>query len=128
MPIVFKMLNEKLKIPSTIKFIKSLRNIYREWKYKAPFRRWCYIYSIGRLGFKIVGIPLFQEDLKVYWYSHCTSLILGLYCVAAFYTAIFYIHRGELEKCIPCTCLLSTIFTVSFYSIFDSPSMFVRPK
>lgn len=115
--IEFEMLNEKLKILSTVDFLKSLRSIYREWKYKGPFRQWCYFYSIGRIGFKMIGIPLFQEDLRVFWYSYCTFLIFGLYVMAALYTAVYYIQRGEPEKFIPCTCLLSTMISVSFDSI-----------
>lgn len=99
-------LNEKIETLSLIELVKSLRTIRQDWRIKTPYQKYCYFYSIGKAGFNTVGIPLYQDDQKLYWYSYVPFSYIGLYTVLGVYTAYFYIGRGEFVKFLPSTCML----------------------
>lgn len=99
-------LSKELKTLSLKELFKSLRSIRYEWKYRTPYQKFCYLYSIGKIAFGLIGIPLFQEDRTLHWYSYFGYIYFGIYTILAIYTAIFYILRGESSKCLNCTCLL----------------------
>lgn len=111
------MLNEKVKFLTFMPFIRSLLTIYRDWKWKTPFSKSCYIYSIGRVPFQTIGIPLFDEDQTVYWHSYIPYAVTGAYFLSAVYTVVYYIVRDEPLKCLPCTCLLAMILTTVSWHI-----------
>lgn len=111
-----EMLNQRVKFLTFMPFLRSLPTIYREWKWKTPFSKSCYLYSIGRVSFQIIGIPLFDDSQKVYWLSYLPYTVTGAYFLLALYTLVYYTLRGEAMKGLPCTCLLFIISScVSLY-------------
>lgn len=42
------MINQNLKIPSTLEMLKSIRTIRSEWKWKSPLEKYCYMIGIGK--------------------------------------------------------------------------------
>lgn len=106
-------LNEKIVTLSIVELLKSVRTIRRDWKTKTPYQKWCYMYSIGKVAFKLVAIPLNEDDQKLNWYSYFSFVYVGLYISLVIYAAIFYTNRGEFAKFLPSTCLLVIMIAVS---------------
>lgn len=99
-------LNEKIETLSLIELVKSLRTIRQDWRIKTTHPKWCYLYSIGKAALKVIGIPLFEDDQKLYWYSYFPFVYIGINTALGVYTAYFYIGRGEFVKFLPSTCML----------------------
>lgn len=113
-------LNAKLKIPSALELLKSLRTIRTDWSYKTPNQKWCYIYATGKIMAKPLGLPLFEEDQTIHWYSYSQYIICGTYFVLVLYTAYYYAIRGEVEKWLSSTCLCGITPCVRLKFLFIS--------
>lgn len=112
-------LNEKLPIPSFLDLIRSLPTIRTEWSLKTPLQKWCYFYGIGRMVIKPVQVPVFEEDQTLSWLSYQMCVYVGSYILLAIYTFYYHLIRGEMVKCLPCTCLLGLVIAVSLkFTIF----------
>lgn len=108
-------LNSRLKVPTIGEMIRSITTIRHEWPYKSPFQKWCYFYGIGRAAFSLNRFPLFQDSQVLHWITYYPIFYIGTYFILVLYTAYYYIvERGELTKCLPCTCMLSILLAVSF--------------
>lgn len=99
-------LNSKFPIPSLREYIKSLRNIYTEWSSKTPLRKWCYLYGIGKISTKMIGITVFEDDQTLSWYSYMGYIYYGFCTMLAIYTIVYYSLQGESSKGFSCTCML----------------------
>lgn len=99
-------LNVKIETLSIVELFKSLRTIRQDWITKTPYQKWCYLYSIGKAALKIIGIPLFEDDQKLYWYSRFPFVYITIHAALGVYTMYFYIGRGEFMQFLPCTCML----------------------
>lgn len=99
------MLNEKLKIPSLRELIKITFN-RRKWSSKTPYKKWCYLYGIGRAFFSTIGIKAYQDDQSLSWIAFIPFVSTAAYTILAIYTVIYFVSHGEPFKCLPCTCLL----------------------
>ena len=106
-------LNVEIKALSPIELLKSVRSIWREWKYKTPYQKWCYLYSFGRISFALADLPLFRNDQKLHWYSYFAFAYIGFYGICVIYTAYYFISLGEFMKILPSTCLFIVVTTVS---------------
>lgn len=99
-------LNVSFETLSLFQLLKSLLTILRDWKTKNPLQKWCYLYSNGKVALRIIGIPLYEEDQRLYWYSRFPFVYIGAHLSLGLYTIYFYIGRGEFIQSLPCTCML----------------------
>lgn len=106
--------NKKFAIPTVRELIKSFRTIQYDWSLKTPLQKWCYFYGIGRAACIITAIPFFEDDQTLSPCVYQLSFYAGIYFLLSIYTVYFHLIRGELEKCLPCTCQLSLIAAVRF--------------
>lgn len=100
-------LNEKIETLTLVELLKSVRTIRNDWSTKTAYQKWCYIYSAGKMANTVLGLPLYQDDQKLHWYSYGGLTIIGVYFSLGMYTACYYIISGEFVKLLPSTCLLS---------------------
>lgn len=106
-------LNEELKTLSALELLKSFRSILTDWKNKTPNQKFCYFYSSAKIMLKPIGLPLFEDDQTIHWYSYSSYAVVGVYAILSMYTAYYHGMHGEPEKWLPSTCLLIIIFCVS---------------
>lgn len=105
----------KNELRAMIELLKGLRTIRYDWKNKTPLQKWYYMRNLGKIGFGLVGIPLFHDDQTLHLYSYFSYMYVGLYTSFVIYTACFHIAHGEFMKFLPSTCLLvGPILAVSF--------------
>lgn len=123
-------LNEQLKIPSLRELLKITFN-KDEWQLQSPFKKWCYLYGIGRSCVNTIGYTAFKDDQSLSWLMPVPFIYIGLYTILAIYTAFYYINKGEPFKCLPCTCLMvgplfavSSVFKFQTYSKWFMKSVF----
>lgn len=107
-------LNKKVKILSARELVKSFRTIKTDWGSKTPNQKWCYFYAVGKMMTKPIGLPLFEEDQSIHWYSYSSYGVVGFYALLVLYTAYYYFMHDEPEMIFPSTCLFGIIFCVSF--------------
>lgn len=106
-------LNKKIETLSIVELFKSVRTILQDWKFKTPYQKWCYFYSIGKFAFKLGSVPLYEIDQTLNWYSYTALGYIGLYTMLVLYTAVFYINSGEFMKFLPSTCFATILLAVS---------------
>lgn len=97
--------NRNFVIPSIGELI-NVKKTKAEWDFKTPLEKWCYLYGIGRTGLDILGLPVFRDTMKYYWYSYVYYSYVIVDLILVIYTAYCYISLGEIEKFLPCTALL----------------------
>lgn len=102
-------LNTKFPVPLFRDYVQSLRNIRNireEWSAKSPLEKWCYIYGIGKISGRMTGLPPFEEEMRVTWYSYAGYAIFATYTALALYTNVYYWLHGDFLRGLPCTCVL----------------------
>lgn len=97
-------LNKKYVRPSALEYLRTFRTIHEDWKQKSPLAKWCYINGIGKIACSSLGLPSFQKDQKLKWYSFLGYFLCGIYIVLGVYTLIYYLLQDEFMKGLPCTC------------------------
>lgn len=100
-------LNKEIETTSALGLVKSIPNIRQEWRIKTPYQKWCYLYSLGRLGFKVIHYPLYETNQELSALSHLTIVIIGTIVLLEIYTLYFYIVRGDIFGALPSTCSIS---------------------
>lgn len=95
---VFEMtVDSKLNIPTVRELLTSLKNIREEWKLKTPSQKWCIFYGIGRAGFGIASIPLFNDINYLHWSGLVLLGYLTVVICLSIYTLTFYGLHGHPE-------------------------------
>lgn len=107
--------NKRLKIPTVRELIKSIPSIRREWKYKTPLEKWRYFFAVGKAALGLAAIPLYEINQTLCFYSYFLFYYGGAYILLTLYTLYYYVVRSEFPKCLPCTCMLGLILSVSVW-------------
>lgn len=106
-------LNKKFIVPTTSDLVKSIPKIRREWKWMSPIQKWCYLYGIGKSALNPVKMTIFFEKLeKIHWFGYFALLYIGTIFILSIYTFYYFISRGDLFSCLPCTCMAGVFLAV----------------
>lgn len=98
--------NASFKVPGIREILRSLPNAKREWNTKNPMEKYCYFYSIGKIPFNWLRIPLFSADLThVHWFAYFMFTYLISLSSLSVYTIIYYAIRGQLLTGLISTCM-----------------------
>lgn len=122
-------IHEKLEVPYWLDILKRLPNARGDWRAKRPLEKFCYLYGIGRMAWDPIALPVFQEDQTLRFFSFFAFTYTLLTTLLMFYTLIWYGSHGELEKALPCTCLIVGVSSsVRFKLIICVCSMIIKHK
>lgn len=109
-------LEKNIKIPTVKELLKSLSNARHEWKWKSPLQKWCYLYAIGKAAFDLNKLPLFRKDpTKIHWWAYFTFVYAGSDVVIVLYTFYYYLMRGDVYTCLPCTVMFGLTLSVCIF-------------
>lgn len=106
------LLNARIQTLSVVEVLKSVRTVRQDWRIKTPYQKWCYYYSIGKAALSTIGIPLYEDDQKLFWYSYFPVVYLGLHGILVVFTMYYHIYHGQFMRCLPATAYLGFMFTV----------------
>lgn len=76
----------------------------QEWKLKNE--KFCYLYSIGRVSFRVISVPIFNNDKPLSCWSYFPLVYFGLDVIMCLYTIVYYILHGNLTQYLPSTCMM----------------------
>lgn len=111
-------LNSKFPIPTFRDYLRSLQNfrhIREEWNSKTPLQKWCYLYGMGKLSGKMIGVTTFEDDQNLTWYSYMQYSYYAVSSILAIYTIAYFLLQGQFLKGLPCTCMMvGPMYGVSF--------------
>lgn len=97
--------NSIFNVPGLLELLKSLKNCRVEWKLKTPMQKWCYLYGIGRAGYRLIRIPLMNDVHNPHWFGYFALFYAALVMVLSLYAVIYYAYIGQIEMGLPSTCL-----------------------
>lgn len=107
-------LAKNIRIPSMSELLKSIPNARNEWKWKTPLQKWCYLYAIGKASTDINKIPLFTKNPEsIHWFGYFTFVYAGFDVFITLYTFYYYLMRGDIYSCLPCTVMFGLTLSVS---------------
>lgn len=106
------MLNPTFKIPKTLKLVKSLKTIRRDWKLKTPFQKWCYFYGIGKAPYTLLRIPLLNDVHNAHWFRHLLLVYEIVTILLSLYTILCWTSEGKFMLSWPSTCAASLLIGV----------------
>lgn len=86
--------HHRCKILTTM--FRSLKNTYQKWQIKSPQQKWALVYANIDKFCRIIGIRIFS-DMKNYWFTYSTALMLTIYFVLVIYTVQLLKAIRDLE-------------------------------
>ena len=98
-------LNSKFQTPNGSELLKSLKNAKSEWKSKTPMQKWCYFYSLGKIPFAMLRVPLLNDVNHVHWFGYFVFVYMIVDFFLMIYTIIYYAQRGETQMGLPSICI-----------------------
>lgn len=101
------------------------RNIRKKWQEKTPKRKWDFIFNIGRVMSELIGLRIFS-DMKIYWYTASSAVLLTLNYFVTAYTIQYYFRRSEFVRGIECTCFVGITTLVGSLLINEIFSAFAK--
>lgn len=127
--VILIMVNKILNIPSGWNLLKRIPRIIFEWKLMSPKQKWCYLYGIYKTS--LMRFPFYGTSrTEVHWFSYFIlfySFVLGILMLYTFY---YYLPRGDLLSCFPCTCLIGILTAVNILQpiIINSGCILMKKK
>lgn len=116
-------LNSKFKLLSVRDLLESIPSAKREWKWKTPMEKWCYLYSIGKLACDLMHVAVFQEDVtNIHWFGYFIFVDVSTVIIFSLYTVYCHIGEGDIASSLPSTCLGVLVTGVRcslYYYIFN---------
>lgn len=85
--------------------------IQERWRIKSPAEKWDFITNIGKVLGHSVGIRTYS-DMKVYWYSASSGLMIVIFVYLEFYTLQYYFRRSDFVRGFECTYVLGVAIGV----------------
>lgn len=114
-------LNLEFKTLNAHELLASVKDIKNEWKTKTPMEKWCYYYSMAKVPFGLMRIPIMNDVNHVhpfcYFYLLYTSILIPL----SLYTMWYYASLGELQKGLPSTCMSIILLGVRLQKLLSIP-------
>lgn len=98
--------NLRFDIPTSMELIRSIPTIRHDWRFKSPYRKFCYFYGWGRMLGTYLQVPIFEDDQRLCWWSYFGYFYYLTHTLLATYTIYYYSMRSEYSKAFPCTILL----------------------
>lgn len=92
--------------------LKQLKLKQEAWYKKTPKQKWQTVYNGVDNLYRLIGVRFFS-DMKNYWYSYTSVLLMMIYVLLMIYTYHFYSKRGNYIKGLECTCGASVVTIVS---------------
>lgn len=106
--------------------MRSIPRIKSEWKLKSPKQKWCYLYSILNISFRLMKFPVYGDtSTKLHWFSYYYYYHSFISVMLMLYTFYYYLSRGDIYSCLPCTCICGMIMGVCI-SRLALPNFFHR--
>lgn len=108
-------LNSKFKLLTVRELFKSMPSIKREWKWKTPMQKWCFLYSIGKAACSLIRVAVFQEHAtNIHWFGYFSFVYVTIDMILSLYTVCYYINHGEMILGLPSTCIAALVCGVRY--------------
>lgn len=77
--------------------IKNIPHARRDWKWKAPMEKWCYLYSFESASADLIRLSVFKDDVtNIHWLSYAILVYMVTFMLSSLYTLSYYGYHGEL--------------------------------
>lgn len=105
--------NSKFQIPTARELFKSIPNAKYEWIKKTPLQKWCYFYSIGKIPFDFLRLPMFGENVnQVHWFAYCAFGYATITISLSSYTLYNGITNNDGKTSLASTCMAAVCLAV----------------
>lgn len=93
-------------------FVSKYKSSLNSWNVKTPQEKYHILFNVGRIMADLIGIRTFS-DMKRYWLTATTALLVSINLSTTFYTFQYYIRRNAFKRAIECTCFIPITTLVS---------------